>query len=115
MTMKTQHGATMSHRMERLWRFIKEEREINLSDWSTDDCVERELEKLTAAAAELQKRLANNSGDKNLRDLADDLASIIGRRPKNRAMPGKPTAAGSTHEASPDYVDEAFRPAARRW
>lgn len=47
--MKTSHGAIMSPRMAKLWKYIKAERKIPLSDFSTDQSVKRCLPQLQAA------------------------------------------------------------------
>lgn len=53
--MKTTHGAEMSPRMARLWTFMREQK-IPLSDWSTDEAVERCQDQLRAGETVLLSR-----------------------------------------------------------
>lgn len=76
--MRTQHGATMSPRMERLWRYLRFERKIPMHDFSTDQCVERNFAALEAA-------LAAVTGDTPQDDeLRRDIRAIMRRRPCSR-------------------------------
>lgn len=81
--MKTQHGVKMSPRMERLWRYIREERKISLTDFSTDQCVERELPRLREAMANLEKRQTAKPSTET-RHMMLDLAAIMRRLPSAR-------------------------------
>lgn len=83
--MLTTHGAKMSPRMERLWTYLREERGIDtLNDWATDECVEGEQERLRAAVADLEERVAAAPGDRDLAHLLDDVRTIANRRPHER-------------------------------
>ena len=77
--MKTTKGATMSPRMERLWRYIKHERRIPLSDFSTDAQVERVYKQLKAAYEAAPTD-----------ELKRDLRCIMRRRPQNRVKGQRP-------------------------
>lgn len=84
---KTSHGATMSPRLSRLYTWLQAN-QVALTDFSTDECVKRELPKLISLKAEL---LAMLEGDPiellplmYLMDLAADLANIMKRLPENR-------------------------------
>lgn len=77
--MKTTKGATMSPRMERLWRYIKHERKIPLSDFSTDRCVERVYPQLEAALDAIP-----DDGSVENERLRRDLRTIMRRRPSAR-------------------------------
>ena len=82
--MRTQHGVEMSPRMERLWRFIREERRIDLTDFSTDECVERVQAALRVGEKVLLARVAADAHSKDLRDLLEDYRRIMNRRPRAR-------------------------------
>lgn len=70
---KTSHGAVMSPRMSRLWTYIRVTRGISLSDFSTDQCVERVFGQLEAAYEAAPSE-----------EIRRDLANIMRRRPANR-------------------------------
>jgi hypothetical protein len=61
--------------MERLWAYIQDVRKIPLSDFSTDECVERVYKQLEAALAAAPTK-----------ELAGDLECIMNRRPRNRVQ-----------------------------
>lgn len=82
--MTTRKGAVMSSRMERLWRFIREERGIDLTDWSTDSDVEREQAALREGERVLADRLARAPEDRDLQNLLVDYQTIANRRPHER-------------------------------
>ena len=75
--MRTTHGTTMSPRMERLWRYLRHERKIPLTDFSTDNDVERNYHRLQAA-------LDAVPDDGTADALRRDIASIMRRRPTAR-------------------------------
>lgn len=77
--MKTSHGAVMSPRMERLWRYLKQERKIPLSDFSTDQCVERVYSQLEAALEAIP-----DDGTPENEMLYRDVRNIMRRRPAAR-------------------------------
>lgn len=79
---KTSHGATMSPRLSRLYTWLQANK-VQLTDFSTDNCVERELARLTTLATELDA-LRAASPLKYLDDLAADLACLMRRRPSAR-------------------------------
>ena len=81
--MITTKGATMSPRMERLWTFIRE-REICLTDWSTDEHVEREQASLREGERALVTRAAAAPEDRDLQNLLVDYRAIMNRRPHGR-------------------------------
>lgn len=74
MARRTTHGALMSPRMEALWNYI-DSRRIPLTDFSTDMCVEACYPQLEAALAAAPTKT-----------IADDLRSIMNRRPRNRVQ-----------------------------
>lgn len=101
MAPRTAHGVPMSARQARLWAYIRERR-IGLADFATDDMVEAAYGQLVAAAAEVAKRRA--AGDtRELRQLADDLAALMRRRPAQRLDGGLP-AAGADVQAADDGI-----------
>ena len=81
---RTSHGAVMSPRMERLWRYVQDERRISLHDFSTDACVERVQKALREGEAELVRRSEKALGDRDLRHLLADYRAIMNRRPHER-------------------------------
>ncbi len=77
---RTSHGATMSPRMERLWIYIRDVRQISLADFSTDECVERVIGALQSAHDAV-------SGDSHQdEELRRDLRAIMRRRPHDRVV-----------------------------
>lgn len=82
--MKTQHGVQMSPRKERLWRFIREECRINLTDFSTDEDVERAQASLQAGEAKLMARVEQDPDNRDLVNLLGDYQNIMNRRPQAR-------------------------------
>ena len=75
---KTTQGATMSPRMSRLWTYLRIDCKIHLTDFSTDQGVEREIGKLQAALDAVQ-------GDSlDAENLRRDIRAIMRRRPANR-------------------------------
>ena len=90
--MLTVKHAVMSPRMERLWRYIREERGIqSLNDWSTDEGVERDQARLRAGEKVLEERLnaahLRDHYDRDLANLLLDYRSIMNRRPHGRVTP----------------------------
>lgn len=77
--MRTTHGAVMSPRMERLWRYIKIERKIQLHDHSTDQCIERVFPQLEKALAAIP-----DDGAVDSEELRRDLQCLMRRRPSAR-------------------------------
>lgn len=95
--MITQHNVKMSPRMERLWKYIREERGISLTDFSTDECVERVQDQLLLGLKELEARVSASRGDRDrdLENLLVDYRTIMNRRPHART-----TAAMQASEAA---------------
>lgn len=91
--MLTAHGVQMSPRMERLYTFFQHER-IDISSWSTDDCVKREYAKLQQALSELEvaaemgtlDKFLGELGIEQLHDLAVDVRNIMRRTPDKRVI-----------------------------
>lgn len=80
--------------MARLWSFIRDERGLSLTDWSTDQDVEQHQDALRAGERVLEARLAESRENRRgayteaaVRDLANLLAdyrAICNRRPRER-------------------------------
>ena len=87
--MTTRHGVQMSPRMERVWKFIREERKISLTDFSTDDCVEAVQGALREGEKILVARLAKDPGNTDLQVLLVDYRTIMNRRPQERVHNAK--------------------------
>jgi hypothetical protein len=81
-TRMTSHNAQMSPRLSRLYTWLQANR-VQLSDFSTDTCVQRELPKLKTLAEELGALIARTPY-RFLFDLAADLSNIMKRLPQNR-------------------------------
>lgn len=69
----TSHGVEMSPRMSRLWTYIRIERGISLTDFSTDQCVER-----VATQLEVARDQAPTD------ELKRDIDCLLRRRPSTR-------------------------------
>lgn len=86
---RTTHGAVMSPRLSRLYTWLDDNR-IGLTDFSTDQCVERVLPRLRKLADELQAEIHARSVHPTatvpayLVHLAADLAAIMRRLPSAR-------------------------------
>lgn len=85
---KTAHGAVMSDRMHRFYRWMDDNR-IGLSDWSTDTMVQAVLPKLQAClAAEEAHLFTLEMGTEEARiqgELVEGLRNIMNRVPENRS------------------------------
>lgn len=79
----TQHGVLMSPRQERLWQFL-ERVAVPLSDWSTDEDVERCLPSLRKARVVLDRLPEGALSDADLRALKRDVDALTRRVPTNR-------------------------------
>src|SRR5690348_10728853 len=82
----TAHGAVCSDRLSRLYTWFAANY-VNLSDFSTDNCVAREMHKLVNLQRALES-LRANSPARYLDDLASDLAAIMRRTPESRVTKG---------------------------
>jgi hypothetical protein len=81
---KTSHGVQMSDRMARLYTWLSANG-VGLSDFSTDECVQRELGKLVALRDELSA-LRAAAEERYLNDLDTDLVNIMRRVPSARVV-----------------------------
>ena len=107
----TTHGAQMSPRMERLWAFIQDEQKINLCDFSTDECVEREQARLRVGEKALLARVATAPEDREAAALLRDYQAVMNRRPVAR-VDGMRSRGGAT---APDEIDEMVKGKVRSW
>lgn len=86
---RTTHGAQMSPRLSRLYTWLQANN-VPLTDFSTDECVKREMPKLVALAAELAELIERDTSDdalpgsRYLDHLRADLANIMRRTPDAR-------------------------------
>jgi hypothetical protein len=79
---KTAHGAICSPRLSRLYTWLNNNG-VSISDFSTDQCVERNLKTLLTLGAALD-RLRETASARYLDDLAADLGNLLRRRPSMR-------------------------------
>lgn len=79
---RTAHGATCSPRLSRLYTWLNANGS-SLSDFSTDNCVERDMRRLVQLRDELDA-LRAAAPAKYLDDLAADLANLMRRTPAAR-------------------------------
>ncbi len=114
--MNTTHGVKMSPAMANLWRFIQEQG-INLCDFSTDECVEREQEKLKAGEEVLLRRIAATAPpSRELEHLLADYRAIMNRRPHertDRAMQASEAAALRARGMAEDEIAKQIEEKAR--
>lgn len=82
---KTRHGAIMSPRLARLYTWLQDN-QVRLNDFSTDQCVLREMPKLERLRDELAA-LIEVAADPWLANLAADLRNIMRRVPSARVAP----------------------------
>ncbi|MDO8599739.1 MAG: hypothetical protein Q7S02_06560 [bacterium] len=96
--------------MERLWKYIREERGIDLSDFSTDESVERCQAALREGEVELERRIAATMPpSRDLEHLLVDYRVIMNRRPHARttgAMSASEAAALRARGATEDEIAE---------
>ncbi len=89
---KTNHGATMSPRMERLWDYL-DKMKSGLSDWSTDNCVLRNWDKIVKAHDAAPSE-----------EIKKDIANIMRRKPCNRVTKANQAKVTSTTEDSSEAL-----------
>ncbi|HEX5728444.1 hypothetical protein [Microbacterium sp.] len=81
---RTAHGAPMSPRLSRLYTWLQANN-VALTDFSTDECVQREMARLNRLRDELAAALSNaQEYTPYLHHLATDLANLMRRVPANR-------------------------------
>lgn len=81
---KTAHGVSMSDRLSRLYTWLQDNG-VGLNDFSTDNCVEREMPKLVALRDELDGLRDRRVVPVDyLNHLAADLHNLMQRTPANR-------------------------------
>ena len=88
---KTTHGATMSPRLSRLYTWLQANG-VSLTEFSTDNCVQRWMPQLERLRDELDELIAHENEhsphpNKHLRHLATDLGAIMRRVPSARVAP----------------------------
>lgn len=79
---KTSHGVTCSDRLSRLYTWLNAN-QVGLSDFSTDNGVTREMQRLIKLRDELEA-LRAAAPAQYLDDLAADLAALMRRTPAAR-------------------------------
>lgn len=108
--MNTVKGVKMSPRMERLWKFIREERGINLRDFSTDEDVERQQDALRDGEEVLVRRIAATMPpSRELEELLLDYRTIMNRRPHGRVTEAMLREGEAKAQAARDEIAEKVR------
>lgn len=79
---RTAHNAQMSPRLSRLYTWLQANGS-SLGDFSTDECVQRDMPRLLSLQRELDE-LRDRAPERYLDDLAVDLANVMRRVPSAR-------------------------------
>lgn len=81
---RTTHGAVMSTALARRWTWLQANG-VSLTDFSTDECVAREMPKLIGLQAELEKLIADHpEPPRYLTDVLGELRCLMRRSPAAR-------------------------------